>query len=193
MGGMTIMAFAESHPEVFKERVAGVALVSTTAGGLHPHKIFSRLIPNRVGAYAAPRLIAGLARAPELVDSARRGSNIGYMATDMFAFGGDVPPEVVEFVDEMLAGTSMSVLAEFFPSFSTLDKFAMLRRLDEVPALILCGTADKLTSIGHSRKMAKELPSARLVESPGTGHMVIIEDRDLVNRELDRLIGDATK
>ncbi len=34
MGGMTIMAFAERHPELFEDRVVGVGLVSTTAGGL---------------------------------------------------------------------------------------------------------------------------------------------------------------
>ena len=39
MGGMSIVAFAERHPEVFAKRVSGVALVATTAGGLRaaPH------------------------------------------------------------------------------------------------------------------------------------------------------------
>ena len=32
MGGMTIMALAERNPKLFKERVAGVALVCTSAG-----------------------------------------------------------------------------------------------------------------------------------------------------------------
>ena len=32
MGGMTIMALAEQRPELFAERVAGVALLSTSAG-----------------------------------------------------------------------------------------------------------------------------------------------------------------
>ena len=45
MGGMSIIAFAERHPELFAKRVAGVALVSTTAGGLHPHRTLGRWIP----------------------------------------------------------------------------------------------------------------------------------------------------
>jgi pimeloyl-ACP methyl ester carboxylesterase len=34
MGGMTIMALAERHPELFEERVRAVALVATSHGGL---------------------------------------------------------------------------------------------------------------------------------------------------------------
>ena len=54
MGGMSIMAFAERHPEVFAERVAAVGLVATTAGGLRPHRTVSRFIPDRVGEMVAP-------------------------------------------------------------------------------------------------------------------------------------------
>ncbi len=194
MGGMSIIAFAERHPELFAKRVSGVALVSTTAGGLRPHRTLSRWIPDGVGELVAPRVIAALARAPELVDSARRpGSNIGFLVADMFAFGGkDVPAAEVEFLDEMLAGTSFDVLAEFFPTFTQLDKFEHLARFDDVPTTIICGTKDKLTSIGHSRKMAELLPTATLVECEGAGHMVIFESRDQVNAALEDLVEAAT-
>ena len=131
MGGMSIIAFAERHPKLFAKRVSGVALIATTAGGLQPHRTVSRWIPDGVGTLVAPRLIAALAKAPELVDSARRpGSNIGFLVADMFAFGRkDVPAAEVEFLDEMLAGTKFDVLAEFFPNFTQLDKFEHLATL----------------------------------------------------------------
>jgi pimeloyl-ACP methyl ester carboxylesterase len=194
MGGMTLMAFAEQHPEMFGDRVVGTALISTTAGGLRPHRIISRLIPDRVGGLVGQRLVAALARAPELVDSARRrGSNIGYLVTDTFAFGEDVPPTYVEFVDEMLGGTPFEVLAEFFPHFDAFDKFAMLDAFGRVPTTVICGTKDLLTSIGHSRKMAKAIPRSRLVEAPGAGHMVMLEQADRVNNALDRLVEDGER
>jgi pimeloyl-ACP methyl ester carboxylesterase len=193
MGGMSIIAFAERHPKTFAERVGGVALIATTAGGLRPHRTVSRWIPDGVGELVAPRLIAALARAPELVDSARRpGSNIGFLVADMFAFGSkDVPAAEVEFLDEMLAGTKFDVLAEFFPNFTSLDKFEHLTLFDGVPTTIVCGTKDKLTSIGHSRKMAEQLPDATLVECEGAGHMVIFEAREQVNDALETLVESA--
>jgi len=194
MGGMSIIAFAERHPKLFAKKVAGVALVATTAGGLRPHRTLSRWIPDGLGQAVAPRLVAALAKAPELVDSARRpGSNVGFLVADQFAFGSkDVPAAEVEFLDEMLAGTSFGVLAEFFPSLSELDKFEHLLVLDEVPTTIICGTKDKVTSIGHSRKMAAQLPNATLVECEGAGHMVIFEARARVNEALDFLVEAAS-
>jgi pimeloyl-ACP methyl ester carboxylesterase len=189
MGGMSIMAFAEHHPDLFGERVVAAALVSTTAGGLRPHRIISSLIPDSVGGTVGTRLMTLLSRAPELVDSARRrGSNIGFLVTDRFAFGEDVPASYVQFVDEMLAGTPFEVLAQFFPHFEALDKFAVLKAFAEVPTTILCGTKDLLTSIGHSRKMAKMLHGSTLVEVAGAGHMVILERADKVNAALDDLV-----
>ncbi|CAN5491930.1 alpha/beta hydrolase [soil metagenome] len=192
MGGMAVMAFAERHPEVFEDRVSGVALVSTTAGGLKTHHIVSRLIPDSIGGEIGARLIAGLALAPDLVDRVRRrGSNVGFLVADQFAFGEDVPDSYVEFVNNMLAATSFEVLAQFFPNFDTLDKFDSLGAFARVPTYILSGTKDVLTSIGHSRKMAKRIAGSTLVECPGAGHMVILEQKDRVNSALDDLVAAA--
>jgi pimeloyl-ACP methyl ester carboxylesterase len=192
MGGMSIMAFAEHHPDLFAERVAGVALISTSAGGLKTHHIVSKLIPDSIGGQLGPRLIAGLALAPELVDRVRRrGTNIGFLVADQFAFGDEVPASYVEFVNNMLAATSFEVLAEFYPNFDNLDKFAVLESFAHVPTYIITGTKDVLTSVGHSRKMASRMPEATLVECEGAGHMVILEQKDRVNATLDELFEAA--
>ncbi len=192
MGGMTIMAFAESYPELFSERVAGVALVSTTAGGLRPARMVLPFVPDWIGGQFATRAMAALAHGPSLVDRARRaGSDIGFVITDRFAFGDKVPAEYVSFVDQMLSRTSFDVLAEFFPNFEVLDKFAVLEAFVHVPTVIVCGTRDRLTSIGHSRKMASMLPDARLVEAESAGHMVILERHELVSETLEKLVSDT--
>jgi pimeloyl-ACP methyl ester carboxylesterase len=192
MGGMTLVALAEQHPELFGDRVVGAALISTTAGGLRTHRVLSPFIPDRIGGQIGPRLVAGLARAPELVDSARRrGSNIGFLVADRFAFGDEVPSSYVEFVDGMLAGTPYEVLAQFFPNFDALDKFSVLAAFEQVPTTIVCGTKDRLTSVGHSRKMASRISGARLVECSGAGHMVILERHEKVNAALAELFERA--
>ena len=192
MGGMTIMAFAEEYPEMFAARVAGVALIATTAGGLKPYKMFANGVPDRLGSAIAQRLVTVLAAAPRIVDSARSiGSDIGFMASRGFGFGPDPADEQVEFLDQLLAGTSVGVLGEFYPSFSELDKFSVLATLAAVPVVIIGGVHDRLTSIGHSRKMAKLMPTATLIECPDAGHMVIFENADEVNDAIEKLAGQA--
>ena len=191
MGGMSIMALAEHHPEMFGDRVVGLALISTTPGGLKSHALVP-FVPARLLGQITPRVVAGLARAPGLVDGARRaGSDLGFVVTGRFAFGKQVPASYVGFVEEMLAQTPFEVLAEFFPNFDALDKFAVLTAFARVPTLVLCGGKDRITSIGHSRKMAKLIEGAQLVECVDAGHMVILESADEVNTALERMIKEA--
>jgi pimeloyl-ACP methyl ester carboxylesterase len=192
MGGMSIIALAEQHPELFGDRVVGVGLISTTAGGLSPHRLVAPLVPGILGRSVAMRLMATLARGHRTVDGLRRyGKAVASVVTDGFAFGDDVPASYVEFVDEMLSATPFEVIAEFFPTFSTLDKFEAVHALAEIPVSVICGTGDRLTSIGHSRKLASRVPGARLVECDGAGHMVIMERHEQVNAELDQLLAAA--
>jgi len=102
-----------------------------------------------------------------------------------------VPAAYVDFVDQMLAATPFEVVAEFFPSFRTLDKFHAVEALGQVPTAIICGTSDRLTSIGHSRKLHSRIDGSTLLECEGAGHMVIMERHDTVNAELDQLLAAA--
>ena len=121
MGGMTIMALAEQHPELFGDRVVGVALISTTAGGLRPAAGSCCPMLPRPSA-ASSRTAAGAPRsaaATELVDRLRRrGSDVGDWSPPTCSRSATTcPAAYVEFVDEMLAATPFEVVAEFFPSF----------------------------------------------------------------------------
>jgi pimeloyl-ACP methyl ester carboxylesterase len=193
MGGMTIVALAEQYPELIGDKVIGVALISTTAGGLDPSRILIPLLPARLTGRVTSQTVAALQRGHAAVDTVRRiGRVIANVATNRFAFGGEVPASYVRFVDDMLAATPFEVVADFFPSLGDLDKFDCVEILDRVPVSIICGTADRLTSIGHSRKLAVRIPNARLLECTGAGHMVPLERHDQVNAELDQLITAAT-
>ncbi len=192
MGGMTIIALAEEHPEVFGDRVVGVGLVATTAGGLEPHRIVVPLLPTTIGGQAAPRLIAALARGHRTIDRFRKvGRSMALVATDELSFGDAVPGRYVEFVDEMLSATPFGVVADFFPTFGTLEKFETVHAMSSVPTSIICGTSDKLTPIEHSRRLHELIEGSRLLECEGAGHMVMLERHDQVNAELDQLLAAA--
>ena len=103
MGGMSIMSLAEQHPYLFGTKVVGVGLISTTAGGLNPQRLFLPLLPNSVSGLVSLRVVAGLARGARTVDRLRRvGHGVAMVATDRYAFGDEVPASYVEFVDPML-------------------------------------------------------------------------------------------
>jgi pimeloyl-ACP methyl ester carboxylesterase len=192
MGGMTIAALAEQHPELFGGRVVGTALISTTAGGLDPSRILLPMVPGWAGSGAVHRGIAALARGHRAVDRLRRaGRSVALVATDQLAFGDDVPAPYVAFVDQMLSATPFEVVAEFFPGFSSLDKFDAVGVLAKVATLVVCGTDDRLTSLGHSRKLHAHIGGSTLLECEGAGHMVILERPDDVDDALDDLLAAA--
>ncbi|WP_036564046.1 alpha/beta fold hydrolase [Nocardioides halotolerans] len=194
MGGMTIVALAEQHPELFGDRVVGVGLISTTAGGLDPSRLLLPMLPAKLGGQLTHRTVRTLARGHRTVDGARRiGRSVARVATDLFAFGDEVPAAYVDFVDRMLSQTPFEVVAEFFPSFHALDKFDAVEVLGRVPTAIICGTDDKLTSIGHSRKLHQRVPGSTLLECDGAGHMVILERHGQVNAALDQLLSAAAE
>ena len=194
MGGMTIVAFAEQHPELIGDRVVGVGLVSTTAGGLDPSRLLLPMLPAKLGGELASRTVRTLARRHKLVDGVRRaGRSFAMVATDLFAFGDEVPAAYVDFVDGMLSQTPFEVVAEFFPSFRGLDKFDAVEVLGRVPTTIICGTSDRLTSIGHSRKLHARIAGSTLLECEDAGHMVLLERHGQVNAALDQLLSAAAE
>ncbi|NYI81092.1 alpha/beta fold hydrolase [Nocardioides panzhihuensis] len=199
MGGMTIASLAEDHPELFAPydeggRIIGVALISTTAGGLDPSRLLIPVLPAKLSGGIANRTIRTLAKGHGVVDRFRAmGASVATVFTDVFAFGDEVPEAYVQFVDGLLSQTPFEVVAEFFPTFRALDKFSSVAAMGRVPTTIICGTADRLTGIGHSRKLHSYIPGSRLVECEKAGHMVILERHGQVNAELDQLLATATR
>jgi pimeloyl-ACP methyl ester carboxylesterase len=188
MGGMTIMALAEQHPELFAERVRGVALIGTSAGevgrrGL-PRPLLSKYNPltRTVGDIAAWQ--------PGLADWVRSaGGGVTRQAVRWLAFGDrSVPSSLVDFMVEMLAVTPVPVLTNFLPSLGTHNRFAALAGLRHSQVLVLSGDHDQLTPFSHAERIAEELPDAKLVRAFGAGHMVMLEQSDLVTDELAGLL-----
>jgi len=192
MGGMTVVALAEQRPELFGDKVVGIALISTTAGGLDPSRLLLPMLPARISGDLAARTVSTLAVGHRLVDGVRRVSrSVAQATTDVLAFGDDVPVAYVDFVDSMLSATPFEVVAEFFPSFRGLDKFDAVEVMSRVPTTIICGTADRLTSVGHSRKLHVRIEGSTLLECDNAGHMVILERYGQVNAALDQLLTAA--
>ncbi|MFD8704742.1 alpha/beta fold hydrolase [Kitasatospora sp. NPDC059648] len=193
MGGMAVMALADQYPELFRERVAGAALVGTLAGDWNEVSLGLPKAGAKLFKRVAPGVVKLLGRQVELVEASRRlGSDVAAVFYRRFSFGGrDIDPGVVRFAEQLLDATPIDVVAEFYPVFGTHEKYEALAALRGLPALVLAGTKDLLTPSAHSEAMAERLPGAELVLVEGAGHLVLLERPELVDRELALLLRRA--
>ncbi|HEY6068763.1 MAG TPA: alpha/beta hydrolase, partial [Gaiellaceae bacterium] len=52
----------------------------------------------------------------------------------------------------------------------------------DVPALVVHGVEDLIIPVENGRMLAARLPGAKLVELPGRGHNLMLENPDALNR-----------
>jgi pimeloyl-ACP methyl ester carboxylesterase len=195
MGGMTIMALADQHPELFGTRVTGVALIGTSTGKLASVTFGLPAVFEGINGKVLPFLTRGMRGRPQLFEGGRRlGTDLAFVATRRAAFGGadEVSPSLVEFVEKMTADTPVDVIAEFYDTFMAHDKLKALDVLLGVETLVLIGSRDVITPVDHSRTIAAALPDAQLVVVEGAGHMVQLEKPDLVSQQLRALVRRAS-
>lgn len=193
MGGMTVMALADQDPELFRERVAGVALIGTLAGDWEAVTLGLPAVGAKLFKKVAPGVMKLLGRQVELVEATRRlGADVSAVFYRKFSFGGkDVDPGVVRFAEQLLDATPIDVVAEFYPVFGAHEKTAALAALRGIPTLVLAGTKDLLTPPAHSEAMAEQLPGAELLLVEDAGHLVMLERPDLVDQRLAALLKQA--
>lgn len=188
MGGMVIMELAAQFPELFAERVRGVALIATAAGEIGarglPRPLLSKYNPLTRG-------VGGLAGwQPGFVEFVRAaGGQLTRQAVRRLAFGSrDVSPELVDFVIEMLQVTSVRGLVNFIATLGSHNRYAALAGLKHAHVLVIGGESDRFTPFWHAERIAAELPDAELVGIRGAGHMVQLEQPELVNSHLIDLV-----
>ena len=195
MGGMTVMALAQQRPELFamSGRVRAVALINTSSGELRTVTLGLPSLLARLRGPVLPVVLRRAARNVELVERGRAlGKDLAWVITKRLSFADpDVPPEVVAFCTNLIAGTPVDVVADFYPTLMAHDGREGLRALADCPVLIVGAEHDALTPLSHSEALAAALPHARLVVAPRSGHLLMLEHPTMVNRPLLELIEAA--
>ena len=191
MGGMTVMALADSHPELFGEKIRAVALVATSAGKLAELTLGLPALVSKAVHKVTPGTVSLLGKKGALIDRTRHvGNDIAFLLLRHLGFGDSrrISPTLVDFVETMIRSTPTEVIANFYPALMNHDKLAALHALDPVPTAIVVGDKDWLTPPEHSRAIAEALPKAQLIEIPDTSHLIQLERPDAVNKALRDLI-----
>lgn len=188
MGGMTIMALAELQPDLFAERVQGVALINTSAGEVGSIGLTRPMLSRR---NPFPRLAGAINRVqPRAVERIRHLSrDLLWAMIRRYSFGDrGVSPALVDLMDSMIRATSLDVMLDFLPTFSVHDRFAALAGLRHCEVLVIGCEGDQLMPYSHSEAIAAEVPDAELVQIPGAAHMAMLERHEEVTAHLEGLL-----
>ena len=193
MGGMTIMGLADLHPELFGDRVIAAALLSTSSGNLAELTFGLPELLTRVRAAVFPVAAWTMRRRPAFAERTRRWTaDLVSAITWRLSFAStDVDPRLGRYVDAMIAGTPVDVIAEFYPALAGLDETGALEPLRRIPVLVLTGNEDRMIPKEHSEAIVERLPDSEFVVVPGAGHMVLLEKHDEVTAALRRLLRKA--
>ncbi len=188
MGGMTVLALAEQRPELFGERVAGVALISTSAGEMASRGLSATLLSRRNPLTRAVGLLARVQ--PTLVEGVRRAAgDLIWSITRNLAYGDrSVDPALVDLVDTMIGSNAVAALTDFVDTLGSHDRIAALPALACCEVLVAAGDADRMIPLSHAERIAAELPDATLLRLPGVGHLPILEQPVVIDEALAELV-----
>jgi pimeloyl-ACP methyl ester carboxylesterase len=163
MGGYIVFSLLRQAPG----RILGAALVSSRAG---------------------PDTEEGR-RTRETVARRAEQEGPGFLADSMPAKAvGDAPPPGV-------LDTLRTIMSQAQPAGAAAAARAMAGRIDSTPGLariscpvvVLAGRQDKIVPAAESEAMSNGIPGARLVWCDRSGHVPMLEEADLVTRELGAL------
>ena len=189
MGGMTVLSHARQYPQRYPTRIVGAAIIASAAEGV------SRSPLGEILKNPALEAVQFTARyAPKTVHRFRGAARsvIGPILRAA-SFGDEkISPSVVAFSERMMHDTPIATLVEFLHALEVHDETAGLVTLRKVPTLIACGDRDLLTPAEYSREMAAALPRSELVIVGGAGHLVQLEQPEIIDDALVRLVERST-
>ena len=190
LGGMTIMEYADSRPDEFAARVAGLVFVATTAEG-HTHTVYG----------LSPRVtrLVRLAETGGACVLARFGSQRWHRhllralrpSLRWLLFGDTCSAEDLRLTTSAVARASMGAIGAFRQSVGAQHRLDTLAALGTVPAAALVGDRDRLTPPACAESIASALPTTELTVCPGAGHMLMLERPEVVTGALAAVVRQA--
>jgi len=162
--------------------LARAVLVGHSMGGAIALDLALRW-PERVAGLGLVATGARLRVAPAILDGIRQNPGETVRLITDWAFGPDVPEEMARLGRRQMGQVDPGVL---YGDFAACDAFDVRQRLGEIraPALVLCGTQDRMTPVKYATFLRDGLPGAGLHLVEGAGHMLMIERPQAVTRAL---------
>lgn len=169
MGGYVAMAVLRHHPS----RVAALLLADTKAAADSEAARANRLrIADAVLADGTGVLVTEVL--PKLLGRTTAASR-PLVSGRVRGLVQSAPPAAVAWAQRAMAARP--------------DSFDVLAKAD-VPALVVVGDEDELTSVEDAQAMVDALPQGRLAVLPGSGHLTAVEVPDTFNLAVTRFLAE---
>jgi 3-oxoadipate enol-lactonase len=163
MGGYVALAFARLHPE----RLGGLVLCDSRAGADSDGARAARL------AMAERVLAEGVGFLPEVMVPRLLGTTTRQDR-----------PELAEQISQTIRDQDPRGIAAAQRGMAERPDSTTLLGQISVPTLVITGMQDELIAPEEGIQMAAAIRDARLIQVPGAGHLVNLEQADLVNEAL---------
>ena len=163
MGGMTLQSFAATHPDVVRDRVAGLVLVATAAHGIGRDPRSDKRAARAAGHRATERFV---------------GSKVGH-AFFRSVYGVAVRRADLALSQEGFLATTSAAREQFTDAMLAMDLRKANAAID-VPTTVLIGARDTLLPPKLGEEVAASINGARIVRLPEVGHMLPLEAPDQV-------------
>lgn len=161
MGGYVALAFTQSYPN----RVSGLGLISTQADSDSPERRQSRYKTAEAVAHKGARIVAS-----SMVDNLTPDPEIQSAIREIIL--RSQPTGIVGALKGMAERANMS---------DSLIHMTM-------PAVVIAGTADQILPLERMQVLAQMLPKGWLIEVPGGGHMLMLEQPQVIAGALKELV-----
>ncbi|MEJ5928915.1 alpha/beta hydrolase [Corynebacterium sp. H128] len=185
LGGHVVLnLIRRCQPEVY-ERIHGVLLIATSIESLSAQGS-PRLLTTKL----ADKVFNAMEDTPAEVDKFR-GEIANLLAPALAATVFkrlSTPYNLVKFHADMIKETPLATFVGYFDDLETNSEVGAAERLSTIPGFVLVGDDDHVTPLSQSNRIMELWTRAELRSTDRCGHMLILEDPELVNQALDEIL-----
>jgi len=150
---------------------------------------FALAYPHRSTALILIATGARLRVAPQILDLARSDLPAAADWITEYEWGPDTPEQMKQLGKQQLLANRPDVI---YGDYVACNAFDVIDRLGDIraPALVVGGTADRMTPPKYASFLAERIPHARLALIEGAGHMVMLEREREVALPIEQFLRD---
>lgn len=148
---------------------------------------FALRYPERLAAMILVATGAKLKVVPEMLEIFGSGERTSKLVE--LAYHEQAPPEMLSMARQELFRTDPYV---YFTDFTACNRFNIIAELGQisVPTLVVGAACDRLTPAKYSRWLGEGIPQSSVEIIPSAGHMVMLEQAELVNKAIKRFMNN---